>query len=92
MKPLENQIFCLNEHIVFAVFEEGGVALNLEDRVSHVLNRTGAGVLELLDGKRNLEEVIEAFTGMYEQPEEAVKKDIADFLTDLEERGWIYAR
>lgn len=38
---IENRVLCLRENIVFASFEEGGVIFNLEDRVSHFVNRSG---------------------------------------------------
>ena len=89
---LENQIFCMKDHIVFAVFEDGGVAFNLDNRASHILNRTGAKVLGLLDGKRDLGELIRTAARMFVQPEARIERDITDFLSGLVERGWAYVK
>lgn len=89
---LEYQVLCLKDSILLAVFEEGGVVFDLTTRRSHVVNRTGAGILELLDGKRSLKEVIQAFVEICGRPEKVVSEDAAMFLKDLLERGWLYVQ
>lgn len=88
----KDQIFGLKDHIVLAVFEDGGVALNLDDRISHELNWTGTRILQLLDGRRDLNALIKTFTALCQRPEYHVEKDIADFLIGLIERGWLYVK
>ena len=92
MRGLENYIFCLRDDILYAVFEEGGVIFNLEDRVSLLVNQTGTGILDLLDGERDVKELARTLAGMYEQPEKAIKEDITDFLLNLMRRGWVYVK
>ncbi len=88
----KDQIFGLKDHIVIAVFEDGGVALNLEDRVSHELNWTGARIIQLLDGRRDLDTLIRTFASLCGKPEDHLEKDMSDFLTSLMERGWVYVK
>ena len=92
MKIQPEDIFNLKEHIIYASFEEGGVVFNLEDRVTHELNRTGISILDLLDGKRDLLELIKTFSIKFGQPEDEIKDDIFSFLQNLTERGWVYVR
>jgi len=92
MKVQKGNICSLKEHIIYASFDEGGVVFNLEDRVTHELNRTGALVLDLLDGKRDLRDLVRAFSLKCGQSEDVIKNDIIDFLQNLMERGWVYVR
>ncbi|OIP63800.1 MAG: hypothetical protein CO150_08480 [Nitrospirae bacterium CG_4_9_14_3_um_filter_53_35] len=89
MKVLADQIFNLKERILFETLQEEGIVFHLGNRMVHTLNRTGAGILHLLDGHRNVREVIQAFSRMCEQPEEVLRKDVEHFLSDLYERGWL---
>jgi hypothetical protein len=88
----KDQIFGLKDHIILAVFEDGGVALDLNDRFSYVLNWTGAGILQLLDGRRNLDALIRTFASLYQKSEYHVEKEITDFLIGLVERDWVYVK
>ena len=92
MKLLEDHIFRLRDDILCAFFEEGGVIFHLEDRVSHVINRTGASIVVLLDGEKNVGSLIRMIAREYGQQEKAVQEDVTDFLKNLMERGWVYAR
>jgi len=92
MKVQKGHICSLKEHIIYASFDEGGVLFNLEDRVTHELNLTGAGVLDLLDGRRDLQDLVRAYSLKCGQSEDVIKNDIIDFLQDLMERGWVYVR
>ena len=93
MKILEDYIFCLRDHILFALFEgEGGVIFDSDSRVSLVVNQAGAGVLKLLNGKRDAREIIRSLAREYEKPEENLGEDINNFLTNLVERDWLYVK
>ena len=92
MRILEEHIFCLRDDILYAFFEEGGVIFHLEDRASHVINKTGASILELLDGERDVEGLIHMIAREYGRQEEAVREDVTGFLKDLMKRGWVYVR
>ena len=92
MKYRENQIFCLKDPILLAVFEEGGVVFDLDSRACHELNTTGAQILNLLNGRRNIREVMQTFAKNNRQSIKVVEKDFDTFLGDLIERGWVYAK
>jgi hypothetical protein len=90
LQILEHQILHLRDSMLLTVFEEGGVVFDVTTRRSHVVNRAGAGILELLNGKRSVREVVRAFAEICDEPEEAVSQDAAVFLKDLLERGWLH--
>lgn len=92
MKILEEHIFRLRDGILCAFFEEGGVIFHLKDRVSHEINRTGASIVALLDGERDVGGLIQMIAREYGRQEEAVGKDVTDFLKNLMKRGWVYVR
>jgi hypothetical protein len=90
---VEDCIFCLRDHILFASFEgEGGVIFDSDSRVSLVVNQAGAGVLNLLNGKRDVREIIHSLAREYEKPEEKLGKDVNNFLTNLVERDWLHVK
>jgi hypothetical protein len=92
LRILEEHIFRLKDDILYAVFEEGGVVLRLEDRVSHEINRTGASIIALLDGKRDVGSLIRMVAHEYGRREEDVREDVTGFLMNLRKRGWIYVK
>ncbi len=92
MKILEDSVFCLRDHVLFAKFEEGGVIFNVKDRMSYLLNQTAAGIINLLDGKKSIKEVINKFAQLYEKQEEFVREDAENFLKNLIERDWVHVK
>lgn len=92
MRILEEHIFRLRDDTLCAFFEEGGVIFHLEDRVSHEINQTGASILELLDGERDVGGLIHMIAREYGRQEEAVREDVMDFVQNLMKRGWVYVR
>jgi len=92
LKIIENSVFCLNDHILLAIFEDGGVVFNLKARMSFLINCTGAGIIRLLDGKKNIGEVIHNFAQVYEKQEAFVKDDAMNFFKSLLERGWVHVK
>ena len=75
-----------------AVFDEGGLVFELESRVCHELNATGAQILMLLNGSRDVREVIQAFALKCGQPAKALRKDFDIFFDSLIDRGWVYVK
>jgi hypothetical protein len=90
VEEIENRVFYLRDTVLLAVFEDGGVIFELESRVCHEINRSGAQILRLLDGRRNINEVVEILVGILSESEEMLRKDMALFLNDLIKRGWVY--
>jgi hypothetical protein len=85
-----NQIFCLRESILLAVFKEGGVVFDLESRVCHAINHSGAQILNLLDGRKNMSDITGALAESVQESIDVIQADVAKFLEDLIKRGWVY--
>jgi len=47
------------------------------------LNETGAFIWELIDGKKNVEQIIAAFTEEYDIDDETASKDILSFIESM---------
>jgi methyltransferase-like protein len=61
------------------------VANNIADMNSvYTLNETGAFIWELIDGKRCVEELIEALVEEYETDEKTASEDVFTFLSEME--------
>jgi len=60
------------------------IANNIADMNSvYTLNETGAFIWELIDGKKNVEEIIYALTSEYEIDFEAAASDVYSFIRDM---------
>ena len=60
------------------------VANNIADMNSvYTLNETGAFIWELIDGKRNIEEIIGAVTLEYDINYESAREDVQFFLKNM---------
>jgi hypothetical protein len=49
----------------------------------YTLNETGAFIWELIDGKRNIDEIIGAVTLEYEVNYESAREDVQSFIKDM---------
>ena len=65
---------------------------NVKDRMPYLLNQTAAGMIDLLDGEKNIKEIIYKFARLYEKPEEYVKEDVESFFKNLIERNWVHVK
>ena len=65
------------------------VLVNPAGRKIQVLNPVGARVWDLLDGRRELGEVIAITAGEYRQAHDAVERDVMSFCEDLVRREMI---
>lgn len=60
------------------------VANNIADMNSvYTLNESGAFIWELIDGKRNVEEIINTLTEEYDIDHESAEKDVFSFINDM---------
>lgn len=60
------------------------VANNIADMNNiYTLNESGAFIWELIDGKKNLEEIIVAVTEEYDIDTETAKADVLSFMVNL---------
>ena len=91
MDGIDKQIFHLKDAILLAEFKDGGVAFNKDSRDCHELNRTGVQILNLLDGRRSIADVVELLAEVLDESKETIKKDTEVFLEEVIGRGWVNA-
>lgn len=67
----------------------GGEALllHLESGAYHELNRIGAEIWDLVDGRRSAREIADQLQARLEDPPEDLEAIVSGYLADLEERG-----
>ena len=62
------------------------VTNNIADMNSvYTLNETGAFIWDLIDGNRNVEEIIDVLIAEYDTDRETATKDIFDFVENMKE-------
>jgi pyrroloquinoline quinone biosynthesis protein D len=54
-------------------------------------DQTAVAVLKLCDGKRTVEEIVEALAKDYSAPAETIRADVLDLLQGLADKGYIKA-
>jgi methyltransferase-like protein len=60
------------------------IANNIADMNSvFTLNETGAFIWELIDGKRNIEDIIKVLTTEYDIDKETAISDVVSFVSDM---------
>lgn len=60
------------------------VANNIADMNSvYTLNESGAFIWELIDGQRNVEEIIDTLTVEYDVDHDSAEKDVSLFINDM---------
>ena len=82
--------FGRNEDIVFREEDEGAFLFDPDTGDLKYMNLSGKETFLMLDGEKDLEQITAHMLELYPQAEpEQVRKDVEDFLKDLEERDFI---
>jgi hypothetical protein len=69
--------------------DEGRVMVNCDTGAAIALNRTGALVWDLIDGRRSPGEIAEAVRRQFSNAPDTVQDDVATLLATLSEDGFI---
>jgi hypothetical protein len=91
-KNRDHQVYYFSDAILLAVFEDGGVVFDSRSRRCHEINDSGAQILNLLDGRRNIKEVAQEVSVIFGEPEDRVRKDLDIYLDELIRKGWLDVR
>ena len=70
------------------VFDEA-VVIHQEKAEALVLNEVGVSFLELCDGQRSLQQIIDVMLEQYDTEADVLSKDIQEFVLELSESGVI---
>lgn len=88
-EPATSGSWQVNDRVRFRrVFDEA-VVIHQEKAEALVLNDTGAAFLELCDGHRSLNEIVESILEQFEVDEQVLRKDLASFAEVLLAEGII---
>lgn len=83
-----------DESIVFRKIEDETILVPIKNNVGdlqniYVLNEVGARIWELIDGKKDMEEISDVICTEYDIIPVEAERDIKEFLKDLESVGAI---
>ena len=73
------------------LIEGEAVILSLETKVLRGLNPVGSRIWELIDGQRNLEEIIGVIVQEFDVPPQEAARDVRVFVEELLARGLVTA-
>lgn len=69
--------------------DEGKVMVNCDTGAAIAINRTGALIWTLIDGRRSAGEIAEAVRRSFDNAPDTVRQDVAALLVTLAEDGFI---
>ena len=73
------------------IIEGEAVILSLESKVLRGLNPVGSRVWELIDGRRNVEEIVGVIVSEFDVSREAAARDVTGFVQELLDKGLVIA-
>ena len=80
-------VLALRKDVRFRRVADEGVVLVQEDGRVLGVNDSGARVLELMDGRRTLREIVDALGREVDAEKAAIETDVASFVARLREAG-----
>ncbi|MDD8025701.1 MAG: SynChlorMet cassette protein ScmD [Acidobacteriota bacterium] len=83
-RPIANPVVVLREE-----FDDWAVLFNPDTAYAMGTNPVGVAVWKRLDGKRSLEDVVSEIKDGFEDTPDAVSEEIAAFINQLAENGFI---
>lgn len=69
--------------------DDAGTVILLLSGMMHQLNLVGGMIWQRCDGQATLEEITAEIAAEFDASQEEVAGDVADFVADLAERGWL---
>jgi hypothetical protein len=82
----------LPEHVFRRDFPEETVALNLQSGRYHGLNAVAAHMLKAAAEADTVGDAVPSLAAHFEQPEDVIRRDLAQLCRDLEARGLVELR
>jgi SynChlorMet cassette protein ScmD len=82
--PTANPVVVLREK-----FDDWAVLFNPDTAEAVGINPTGVMVWKLLNGRRNVEEIVRRVQDHYSQVPDRAAEDVRDFIQSLAERGFV---
>ncbi len=83
-KPIANPDVVLREE-----FDDWAVLFNPDSAVALGVNPIGVAIWKLLDGAHSLDDIIQVLGERYSEVPESVVDEVMDFISQLQERGFI---
>jgi hypothetical protein len=83
----ESAVLRPRRDVRFRVVGDEAVIVRQEEAEVLAVNEVGASVLELLDSRRSVGEILEALLERYDVDRESLTSDVARFLSELRDAG-----
>lgn len=82
--PIINPVAVLRDE-----FDDWAVIFNPDTADAAGINPVGVMIWKLIDGQRNIENIISEVRASFEDASESITNDVEVFLNDLEEKGFV---
>lgn len=68
---------------------DGGTVILVVNGTMHQLNLLGGEIWRRCDGETEIDAIVREIGAEYDVAEVELKQDVLDFITDLQQRGWL---
>ena len=82
-------IVAKNPKTAWRIIEGEAVILSMDTKVLRGLNPVGSRIWELIDGRRGLEEIIQAIVQEFDVAQGEAAQDVRAFIQELLDRGLV---
>ena len=86
------QIFTKRSDAKDKIIDGKAIIINLESGSYFLLNETGSRLWQLLDGKRNVKEIVKKIHSEFEAEQHIIEKDVSELIAKLEKEGLVEQR
>jgi len=86
---LLNSYIKRNDNIAWRVIEGEALVVDPKDSMIYPLNPVGARIWQLLDGEKNISDIISVINEEFEADKLIIQADTLDFLKDLLDKGMV---
>ena len=88
-KDLSENYPAKGKEVVYKEIESKSVLLNLDNGSYYTLNKTGTFIWSLLDGKLDVNQLVELLTQHFDVAKDEAQKDVFALIANLKKEGLI---
>lgn len=89
---MQGKIPVKSEKVASRIIDGEAIIVLLEKQQNIVLNQVGSRIWEIMDGKKNIDELTRTIASEFEVGYDQAIKDVSEFIEDIEKRGAVEIR
>ena len=86
---LSDNIYLKNKDIAWRAIDGSAYLVDSKGNALHELNEVGTRIWELIDGKKDQDDIVACICDEFDAAKESVKKDLSIFLAEIQKKGLV---